>query len=111
MTGQSSQPLVHAAKSSIHGQGVFACSTIGAGFLIGTYEGAPTDEDGTYVLWVQDNEDDQWRGIDGRNVLRFLNHSNTPNAEFDGLKLYALRAIQADEEITIDYGPWFRKDE
>ena len=111
MTGQSRRPTIDAAPSPIHGQGVFARSPIPAGCFIGTYKGTPTDEDGTYVLWVQDDEGGQWRGVDGLNVLRYLNHSSTPNAEFDGLDLYALRPIQTDEEVTIDYGPWFQADE
>ena len=36
--------------------------------------------------------------------LRFLNHSCRPKAELRGFKLVALRAIEAGEEITIDYG-------
>jgi SET domain-containing protein len=39
-----------------------------------------------------------------RNLLRWLNHSDDPNAELDGFDLYARRAIAVDEEITFDYG-------
>jgi len=46
----------------------------------------------------------QWTGYDGRNELRFMNHSDQPNAELDGLDCYALTDIQAGTEITIDYG-------
>jgi hypothetical protein len=54
------------------------------------------------VLWLVDEEGRQ--GYDGYGRLRFLNHSGTPNSEFDGLDLYAVRTIQPAEEITIHYG-------
>lgn len=93
---------VAARPSLIHGTGVFASSPIGAGTRIGRYEGSPTTRDGTHVLWVEGDGD--WEGIDGTGVLRYLNHSATPNAEFDGPDLYALVDIEADDEILIDYG-------
>nr|WP_242470281.1 SET domain-containing protein [Allochromatium vinosum] len=37
-------------------------------------------------------------------MLRWLNHSDDPNAEFDGFELYARRTIAVGSEITIDYG-------
>ena len=43
-------------------------------------------------------------GIRGENELRFLNHASDPNAELDGLDLYALRNIQPRAEITLHYG-------
>ncbi len=74
------------------------------GDLIGTYEGPEVDRDGTYVLWVYDPEGNSLSGREGRNLLRWLNHSDDPNAELDGFDLYARRAIAVDEEITFDYG-------
>ena len=91
-------------SSSIHGKGVFAKSRIDEESKIGTYAGVRgVTSDGTYVLWV---EQDNGRviGIEGRNELRFLNHSSQPNAEFDGEHLYALRPIEPNEEITFHYG-------
>jgi SET domain-containing protein len=96
--------LVEQAPSSIHGTGVFARSALAAGDLIGVYEGDPTEVDGTFVLWVDDNESGDWRGIDGTGVLRFLNHSQTPNVEFDGPDLYAFRDITSGDELCFDYG-------
>ena len=93
-------------KSSIHGRGVYAVEPIAAGEQIGSYLGTVTEEDDTYVLWVAD-EDGQWYGIDGENDLKFLNHSFTPNAEFDGEQLHALRDITPGEEITFHYGEEF----
>ncbi len=48
-----------------------------------------------------------YRGVKVANQLRYLNHSRTPNAEFEGAELYAIRAIKPDEEITLDYGHEF----
>lgn len=97
--------LVEARESRIHGTGVFARGPIAAGALVGVYEGEPTDTDDTYVLWIEDDENtDTWRGIDGTGVLRFLNHSRTPNVEFDGPELYAMRDIAPGEELLFDYG-------
>lgn len=74
------------------------------GDFIGTYEGPEVDRDGTYVLWVYDPEGNILSGREGRNLLRWLNHSDDPNAELDGFDLYARRPIRVDEEITFDYG-------
>lgn len=90
------------APSTIHGWGVFARVPIAKGAQIGEYKGAETEDNDTYVLWVEDGDDLIARN--GENGLRFLNHSNQPNAVFDGFELFALRDIEADEEITFDYG-------
>jgi len=42
--------------------------------------------------------------LPGKNLLRYLNHSSKPHAEFIGFELFAIRDINLDEEITIDYG-------
>jgi SET domain-containing protein len=44
-----------------------------------------------------------YRGIEVGNELRYLNHSETPNAGFWGRRLYAIRAIDPGDEITFDY--------
>lgn len=89
--------------SRIHGFGLFAQSFIPAGSYIGDYAGPPVAQDGRYVLWVED-DDGSWSGVDGRNVLRYLNHNPTPNAQLNGIELYALADIERGEEITIHYG-------
>jgi SET domain-containing protein len=89
--------------SPIHGFGLFAQAFIPAGSYIGDYAGPPVEEDGRYVLWVE-QDDGSWSGVDGRNVLRYMNHNPTPNAELNGIELYALRDIERGEEITIHYG-------
>ena len=83
---------------------------------IGHYDGAPTPENGMHVIWVETGEDggsedeENWIGYDGNNELRFLNHARLPNAEMDGLDLYAIHEISAGEEITINYGEEFETE-
>ena len=93
---------VYSGPSKIHGTGLFAKQKIEQGVYIGTYKGPETQEDGTYVLWVYE-DDANPTGRDGRNLLRYLNHADEGNAEFDGFDLYALRTIEPDEEITFNY--------
>ena len=95
---------VYKAPSSIHGTGLFAKVAINKGQYIGTYSGPTAKRDGTYVLWVFE-EDKEPVGRSGRNLLRYLNHARPGNSEFDGFDLYARRNIAADEEITFDYEP------
>jgi SET domain-containing protein len=90
-------------ESPIHGKGLFATGPIAANTLLGVYEGEPATENSIYVLWVE-YDDGEIVGIDGTNALRFVNHSRTPNAEFWGDQLFALRDIEPDSEITFDYG-------
>jgi SET domain-containing protein len=101
---------VKVRRSPIHGKGVFSRRDFEVDELIGVYEGRPSEVDGTYVLWVE-TDDDRLLGVDGTNELRFLNHSCRPNAEFDGTALYALRAIVAGEEITFHYGEEWEEEE
>ena len=107
MTGGESvrwRKRVVVRNSPIHGEGVFAARRIRAGAYVGTFEGDRTTRDGLHVLWVL-GEDGRYRGIRGRNELRYLNHSSGANAELRGADLYALRNIQPGREITLDYGP------
>jgi uncharacterized protein len=92
------------APSPIHGCGCFARVALGAGDHIGTFEGEEVGEDGPHVLWVYDAETGAACARRGNNLLRWLNHSARPNAEFEGFDLYARCPIAAGEEITIDYG-------
>ena len=94
---------VEVRQSAVHGRGVFARRRLRPGQWIGRFEGTPTEEDGTYVLWVSDERGDEV-GVRGRNALRFLNHGQPPNAEFDDLDLYAIRNVQPGVELVIDYG-------
>jgi uncharacterized protein len=100
---------VYKAPSPIHGFGCFARKDIAAGGHIGTYEGPEARRDGTYVLWVYE-EDREPVGRSGRNLLRYLNHRKDGNAEFDGFALYAKRDIACGEEITFDYNSDYDPD-
>ena len=97
--------IVYKAPSEIHGNGLFAKVSITKGDYIGTYVGPEAKRDGTYVLWVFEEEQTPV-GRSGRNLLRYLNHRDEGNAEFDGFDLFALRDIKPNEEITFDYGGW-----
>jgi SET domain-containing protein len=95
---------VYSAPSPIHGTGLFAARPIAKGEYIGTYHGPSAKRDGTYVLWVYNPEDESdMEGRSGRNLLRYLNHADSGNAEFDGFDLYARSDIAEDQEITFNY--------
>ena len=101
----SLREIVYSGPSHIHGTGLFAKRGIGKGEYIGTYHGPDAKRNGTYVLWVYDPDDEAGAiGRSGRNLLRYLNHKNPGNAEFDGFDLYARVRIGVDEEITFNYG-------
>lgn len=93
---------VRKAPSPIHGFGCFAQVSFAAGDHIGTFEGPEVQEDGTHVLWVYDPENGAVARR-GANLLRWLNHSEDPNAELRAFELHARRPIAPGEEITIDY--------
>ncbi|MEJ2609604.1 MAG: SET domain-containing protein [Candidatus Thiodiazotropha sp.] len=97
--------FVYKSPSPIHGNGLFAKVPIAKGDYIGSYEGPTAKRNGTYVLWVFE-DDKEPVGRSGRNLLRYLNHKEKGNAEFDGFDLYALRKIKPNEEITFNYGSW-----
>lgn len=103
-------PKAVVAPSPIHGRGLFARGAIAKDEYIGTYRGPSTQEDGMHVLWIWNEKRERWEGIDGQNEMRFLNHSDQPNADWWGTELYAIRAIAEGEEITFDYG-WDSEDE
>jgi hypothetical protein len=85
--------LVVKGPSKIHGIGLFTRMDIAEGTFIGTYLGPSAKRPGMYVLWVTD-EDGTVTARSGRNVLRYLNHSSSPNAWFDAYELYAERPIK-----------------
>lgn len=94
---------VEVRESAVHGKGVFARRRLRRGQRIGRFEGEETTENGTYVLWLID-EDGGEVGIRGRNALRFLNHGDPANAEFRDAELFAIRNVQPGAELLIDYG-------
>ena len=103
-------PKVYVDRSLIHGHGLFAKKDIKKSQYIGTYEGKHTDKNGMHVLWVWDEDEESWFGINGKNEMRFANHADKPNAEFWGDEMYALRKIKKGEEITFDY-QWDKEED
>jgi hypothetical protein len=94
---------VEVRQSRIHGKGIFARRRLREGQRIGRFDGDTTTKNGTYVLWLI-GEDGSEIGIRGRNALRFLNHGESPNAEFVDDELYVVRNVQPGGEVLIDYG-------
>ncbi|MEN8761096.1 MAG: SET domain-containing protein [Thiogranum sp.] len=93
------QSPVYVDDSPIHGKGLFARHQIKAGEIIGMIDGIPTSANGEHVLWL-----DGVNGIRVQCELRYINHSDTPNAAYyDTLEVCALTDIEAGEEITHDY--------
>ena len=89
----------YVAPSRIHGSGLFARIPIKGGEVIGYLQGRPSKVDGDYVLWISETQ-----GIEVLCDLRYINHSEKPNAcYYDDLSVVALRDIAPDEEITHDY--------
>jgi len=86
-------------ESPIHGLGLFAKKRIRKGAIIGKIEGVLSRQDGPHVLWIADAY-----GIEVTNEMRYINHSDQPNAcYYDDATVVALRAIQPGEEITHNY--------
>ena len=105
LTDEELLELFYAKDSGIHGTGLFSRKEIKKGDYLGEYDGPEVTDNGSHVLWIEDDcPEEQWIGRDGKNLLRYLNHSVKPHAEFIGFELFALCDIPADVEITIDYG-------
>jgi SET domain-containing protein len=104
-------------RSRIDGYGVFAAEAIPAHRKIGEIRGetisvseARRRAEGRQRIMIV--EISARRAIDAsgsQDPMRFTNHSCQPNARLtirDGrIEFYALRAIAAGEEITVNYGP------
>lgn len=92
--------MTYVGDSKIHGKGLFAKKTIKKGQLIGYVEGKYTKKNGGHVLWV-----DEGQGFEVSCCLRYINHSNKPNASYyNDLSVVALKTINKGEEITHNYG-------
>jgi len=89
----------YVAQSPIHGKGLFASRNIKAGVTLGRLQGMLTEEDGTYVLWLNKKI-----GLEITNEFRFINHDSNPNCALTDTKVVTLRAVEKDEEFTHDYG-------
>lgn len=90
---------VYVSQSPIHGKGLFASKAIKAGVTLGRLQGMFTDDDGTYVLWLNKKI-----GLEITNEFRFINHDSNPNCALTDSKVVTLRAVEKGEEFTHDYG-------
>ncbi len=91
--------LTFVSESPIHGKGLFASKSISADTVIGKLTGRKTQQDGMYVLWL-----DNKTGFKVSCDLKYINHSDRPNAcYYDDLSVVALRNIKKGEEITHNY--------
>ena len=86
-------------NSPIHGKGLFAAKDIKAGVSLGRLHGMLTEEDGTYVLWLNKRI-----GFEITNDFRFINHDSNPNCALTDTEVFTLRDIKMGEEFTHDYG-------
>ena len=104
---------VHVRRSSIHGRGVFTVGPLSRGSIV---EACPAlvlsvddiRDNGTLSFYVYDWGDERVALALGYGSL--YNHSESPNAyaEIDHVRnmiiIKALRRIEADEEVTLNYG-------
>jgi uncharacterized protein len=106
------QPFRLAVRRSHSGRGLFTQDRIPKDACIIEYVGRPAkpkqmkDNRGKYLFWTSDTS-----MIDGNipaNTARFANHSCAPNCEVAvhrrRIYLFALRTIEAGEELSYDYG-------
>ena len=99
MAAQSFKKHLKKAKSPIHGYGCFARSPIPKGSLIGHCRTRPSTGHGMYTLSLPSGED-----VDVTCVLRYINHSSTPNCVYyDDLSVVAIRDIAEGDELLHDY--------
>jgi uncharacterized protein len=94
--------------SPIHGRGVFAVRRIDAGEVIIDWSGCSEVLSDEAVRALPGEERIFVSVIDGQNILfkppaRFVNHSCNPNARGCDRHDIAIHAIEAGEEITVDY--------
>ncbi|TDJ09120.1 MAG: SET domain-containing protein [Deltaproteobacteria bacterium] len=89
-------------NSSIHGRGLFSATEIKKGEHIGTFKGIPAKRNNKYILWLEKEKELVPYRI--MNKMKYANHSEAPNAELDGLQMFATQKIVPGEEITFHYG-------
>ena len=94
-----SDSITYVDDSPIHGKRLFARTFIPAGQVIGTLTNEHTMKDGDHVLWI-----DEENGIHVQCDLRYINHSDNPNAAYyDNLEVCAVRDIHPNNKITHNY--------
>jgi len=108
---------VSVAPSAIDGQGAFAAEAIPARLKIGEIRGESITVQQARIRATRQErimivELSARKAIDfsrSADPMRYTNHSCAPNARLcirqGRVEFYALKAIAAGEEITVDYGP------
>jgi SET domain-containing protein len=108
---------VSVAPSAIDGQGAFAAEAIPARLKIGEIRGESISVQQARIRATRQErimivELSARKAIDfscSADPMRYTNHSCAPNARLcirqGRVEFYALKAIAAGEEITVDYGP------
>jgi uncharacterized protein len=105
---------IEVRESDVHGRGVYATQFIPKGRRIIEYKGervsweaAPDDDDDPHTFNFGLENGDVINPQVGGNDARWINHSCNPNCEAieedDRIFIYAIRSIQAGEELLYDY--------
>jgi uncharacterized protein len=107
---------VHVRPSSIDGQGAFAAEAIPPRRKIGEIRGESVSvkearrraKGAARIMIVELSERRAMDATQSADPLRFTNHSCVPNAVLrirqGRVEIYAMRAVLAGEEITVNYG-------
>jgi uncharacterized protein len=105
---------IEVRESNVHGRGVYAMQFIAKGRRIIEYTGervpweaAPDDKNDPHTFNFGLENGDVINAEVGGNDARWINHSCNPNCEAveedDRIFIYAMRNIQAGEELLYDY--------
>lgn len=91
---------LYVGKSRIHGQGLFTKVAIGSDEVLGYCKTRKARDPGLHTLTL-----DCGAQYDVTCKLKYINHSKQPNViYYDDFSVMSLRDIDADEELTHDYG-------
>ncbi|MGB0718901.1 MAG: SET domain-containing protein-lysine N-methyltransferase [Bdellovibrionales bacterium] len=93
-------------------KGLFATKYIPAGTMIGTYSGTEYKDEELkkrmnhpYLLRFTNSTGEEI-GIISDSILRFSNHSRTPNMAVRQNKFFTIKDVLKNEELTWNYGGW-----
>jgi SET domain-containing protein len=93
--------MLYKDKSDIEGNGLFSTVDIKKGEYIGSFGLEDAVYTTKFSIWVDDKQ------YKATGMVKYANHSSTPNAEVKFPEMYALKNIKAGEEILWDYGDEF----
>lgn len=91
---------LYVAPSALHGRGLFTHIALPPNTLLGVCQSRRAKRPSLYTLTMATGEI-----VHITCKLKYINHSKRPNvAYYDDLTVMTLRAIDAGEELTHDYG-------